>query len=303
MSTQTILQMIRSFLPVALASAIVILPGQAQSLADLARQEKEKREKQKASDKVFTNEDLEKYQPISSPVEKNTPAPGEGASPTPASTRPQGAQASEADSQERAWSKRFIEAKAKLQSAKDSQASLQAKLNDLNVKLMQQSDVYDREHLYAPLITQTTTQLAKSKEEVTAAEKALEDLREELRKSGQPASWQDSQLALKPETAPSKSQGPQTRDQKYWQERLALIDKRYEELIAPLNEERFQLISRRTLREGETAPAVTTTGMGLPPRVIDIDIQIRDLNQKRQQEKNALIEDAVRQGAMPGWFR
>jgi hypothetical protein len=208
-----------------------------------------------------------------------------------------------ANSPERLWSKRFIEAKAKLQLARDSQTALQTKLNELNLKLMQQSDVYDREHLYAPLIAQTATQLAKSKEEVAAAEKSLEDLREELRKSGQPVSWQDSQLALKSEEVPGKSQGPQTKDQKYWQEQLALIDKRYEQLITPLNEERFQLVSRRTLREGETAPAVTGPGMGLDPRAIDIDIQIKELNQKRQQEKNALVEDAVRQGAMPGWFR
>ena len=286
-----------------LITSLVCLPSYAQSLADLARQEKEKREKQKADAKVFTNADLEKYGP-SIPTEQNPGTPGsEEVTSTTTTSRPSGPETSEMSSQERMWSKRFIEAKAKLQTAKDQQTMLQAKLNDFNLRLMQQSDVYDREHLYAPLISQTQEQLAKCKEEVATAEKALEDLREELRKSGKPVAWQDSLLALKSEEQPSKSQSPQTRDQKYWQEQLASIDKRYDELIAPLNIERFQLVNRRILREGETAPAVNTPGMGLPPRVIDIDIQIKELNQKRLQEKNALVENAVRQGAMPGWFR
>ena len=40
-----------------------------------------------------------------------------------------------------------------------------------------------------------------------------------------------------------------------------------------------------------------------PLRVIDIDVQIKDLTQKRDQEKAALVEQAIREGALPGWFR
>jgi hypothetical protein len=43
--------------------------------------------------------------------------------------------------------------------------------------------------------------------------------------------------------------------------------------------------------------------MGAPPRVVDIDIQIKELNQKRGQEKQEVVNQAIREGALPGWFR
>ena len=288
---------------------ILVLPciAHSQNLADLARKERDKREKLKAQAKVYTNEDLQKYSGFSS---------AETAPATPASTPLESSSAATANSEqtdskgeiegpssEKYWSRRFIEAKAKLQAAKNKQEALQARLKDYNYKLMNQTDVYDREHLYMPLIAQTQDEIAKNKSDIAAAESELEGLRDELRKGGYPASWEDSQAALRPSVETGKDQKPKAKDQKYWQEQLALIDKRYDELIAPLNEERFQLLNRRAPREGESNPSVSSTAIGLPPRVVDIDIQIKELNQRRQQEKNKLIEDAVQQGALPGWFR
>jgi hypothetical protein len=131
----------------------------------------------------------------------------------------------------------------------------------------------------------------------------LDDLRDELRKSGQPASWADSQLALQPQSRAAKTEPVKAKDQKYWQEQLALIDKRYQALTAPLEEERFQLINRRPSAEGESTSPTGQLGIGLPSRVIDIDVQIKELNKKRDQEKAALVDQAVREGALPGWFR
>jgi hypothetical protein len=37
--------------------------------------------------------------------------------------------------------------------------------------------------------------------------------------------------------------------------------------------------------------------------VIDIDIQIKELNQEREKEKEKFIDQAIREGALPGWFR
>ena len=86
-------------------------------------------------------------------------------------------------------------------------------------------------------------------------------------------------------------------------EQLGVIDKRYNALIAPLQEERFQLINRRPSAEGESTAPNSSLGMGVPPRVVDIDVQIKELNQKRDQEKAALIDKAIHEGALPGWFR
>ena len=190
-----------------------------------------------------------------------------------------------------------------MQEAKTQQETLQAKLNDLNLKLMRQADVYDREHLYGPLIAQTRQEMDRNKSEITAAEAKLEELREDLRKSGKPASWENSQLALRPISEGKKSDVPKVKDQKYWQDQLSLLDKRYSALTAPLENERFQLVNRRPPKEGEANSSAPGSGMGLPRRVIEIDIQLKELNQKHQQEKNALIDQAVREGALPGWFR
>jgi hypothetical protein len=281
------------------------VPCRAQSLADVARQERSKRQIKKAPSKVFTNEDLLQYEASQeSPSQQAEATPPESSAPA---ARPESPSVN--GTEERAWSKRFINAKAKLQEVKNQGEALAAKLNDLNLKLMRanpeasQSDVFDREHLYLPLIAQTKEKIEQNKTDTATAEHELEDLRDELRKSGQPASWADSKLALQPQSGPAKTESVKVKDQKYWQEQLAVIDKRYQALTAPLEEERFQLINRRPSAEGESTSPTGQFGMGLPPRVIDIDVQIKELNKKRDQEKAAVVDQAVREGALPGWFR
>lgn len=290
--------MVRRFLAsVCLLSLLPALPGLCQSLADLAKKEREKQ--QGKSKKVYTNDDLNKYENLQSSVPATpTPQPSETTSKSAKSalTGPD-------DSSERAWSKRFIEAKARVQESKTNAEALQTKLNDLNMKLLRQSDVFDRENVYAPLIAQAKQQIEANKTEAVAAQQALEDLRDELRKSGNPASWENSEAALKPDPKEAKPEEPKIKDQKYWQEKLAVIDKRYNAMITPLETERFQLVNRRNLKEGETPTAPGALGMGAPPRVLDIEIQIKELNQKREQEKHEVINQAIREGALPGWFR
>jgi hypothetical protein len=278
---------------------ILLSSVSAQSLADLARQEREKRSQNKAPRRVYTNEDFRKYEyslPESTPSPAPEAAPSESSGAAPLSL-------ATGDSEERKWSKRFIEARARVQEGKAQGEALQAKLNDLNLKLLRQSDVYDRENVYAPLIAQTREQIEKNKADVADAEQALENLREELRKSGKPAGWENSQAALNPDPAERQPEEPKIKDQQYWQERVATIDKRYNALIAPLEAERFQLINRRDPKEGEPTASTESLGLGVPPRVIDIDVQINELNQEREKEKEKFIDQAIREGALPGWFR
>ena len=294
-----------------LASILLLLltiptqPCHAQTLADVARRERARREDQKPSSKVFTNEDLNRYEnqeSSSGPQTTETELSEESKS-----SEKEGFPST--DAEERAWSKRFIEAKTKVQQAKAQDTALQTKLNDLNLKLMRAdpqasgTEVFDREHLYLPLIAQTKEKIEKNKNDLAAAESELEALREELRRSGKPISWSESQAALRPESKGAKAAQLKTKDKKYWMEQLALVDKRYEELIAPLQEERFQLINRRPAAEGESKEPSANLGMGLPPGVIDIDVQIKELNRKREQEKATLVDKAVHEGALPGWFR
>ena len=289
--------MVRRFLISAcLLSLLPVIPGLGQSLADLAKKE---REKQGKSKKVYTNDDLTKYEGLRS----STPATPAAQPSDSTGTSANSAISGPDDSTERAWSKRFIEAKARVQESKTKADALQAKLNDLNMKLLRQSDVFDRENVYGPLIAQAKQQIEENKAEAAAAQQGLEDLREELRKSGNPVSWENSEAALKPDPKEAKPEEPKIKDQKYWQDKLNAIDKRYDSLIAPLETERFQLVNRRTLKEGETPTAPGALGLGAPPRVIDIGVQIKELNQKREQEKQELVSQAIREGALPGWFR
>ena len=290
--------MVRRFLAsVCLLSLLPAVPGHGQSLADLAKKEREKQ--QGKPRKVYTNDDLNKYEDLRSSVPA-TPA----AQPSDNAGKSSKAMlAGPDDSSERAWSKRFIEAKARVRDSKTNAEALQTKLNDLNMKLLRQSDVFDRENVYGPLIAQAKQQIEENKAEIAAAQQGLENLREELRKTGNPVSWENSEAALKPDPKETKPEEPKIKDQKYWQEKLSVIDKRYNAMISPLETERFQLINRRSLKEGETPTAPGALGMGAPPRVLDIDVQIKELNQKREQEKREVVNQATREGAMPGWFR
>jgi len=290
--------MVRRFLAsVCLLSLLPAVPGHGQSLADLAKKEREKQ--QGKPRKVYTNDDLNKYEDLRSSVPA-TPA----AQPSDNAGKSSKAMlAGPDDSSERGWSKRFIEAKARVRDSKANAEALQTKLNDLNMKLLRQSDVFDRENVYGPLIAQAKQQIEENKAEMAAAQQGLENLREELRKTGNPVSWENSEAALKPDPKETKPEEPKIKDQKYWQEKLSVIDKRYNAMISPLETERFQLINRRSLKEGETPTAPGALGMGAPPRVLDIDVQIKELNQKREQEKREVVNQATREGAMPGWFR
>ena len=290
--------MVRRFLAsVCLLSLLPAVPGHGQSLADLAKKEREKQ--QGKPRKVYTNDDLNRYEDLRSSVPA-TPAaqPSDNAGKSSKLML-----AGPDDSSERGWSKRFIEAKARVRDSKANAEALQTKLNDLNMKLLRQSDVLDRENVYGPLIAQAKQQIEENKAEIVAAQQGLEGLREELRKTGNPVSWENSEAALKPDPKETKPEEPKIKDQKYWQEKLSVIDKRYNAMISPLETERFQLINRRSLKEGETPTAPGALGMGAPPRVLDIDVQIKELNQKREQEKREVVNQATREGAMPGWFR
>ena len=290
--------MVRRFLAsVCLLSLLLVVPGFSQSLADLAKKEREKQ--QGKPRKVYTNDDLSKYEDLRSSVPATLAVQSSDSAGKSFKAMP----AEPDDSSERAWSKRFIEAKARLRDSKTNAEALQAKLNDLNMKLLRQSDVLDRENVYGPLIAQAKKQIEENRVEATAAQQGLDDLREELRKSGNPVSWENSEAALKPDPKETKPEEPKIKDQKYWQEKLDAIDKRYNTMITPLETERFQLVNRRSLKDGETPTAPGALGMGAPPRVLDIEIQIKELNQKRAQEKQEAVNQAIREGALPGWFR
>jgi len=278
----------------------------AQSLGELARQEKEKRNKGAKASRVYSNEDISSGTSSASPAPFNSSSasslgPSAPSSALSAAQGPDSAKPKE--DPERLWSKKFMDAKKKLQEAQNKTQVLQSRFNDLNLQLLRQGDIYDREHLLGPMLAQVQQQMAQNKADIQTAEQELENLREELRKSGNPVSWENSQKALEPLPEEQKPEKAVPRDEKYCRDQLAAIDEKFLQMIKPLEVERFQLINRRDPAEGESLTTPANLGLGAPPRIFEIDSQIKELNQKREEEKRIFVEQSVREGALPGWFR
>ena len=277
----------------------------AQSLAEAAERERTRRAQLPHAAVTYTNEALQRdpsrYAPPSSGRVKSGPAPSRSLRPgdLPDPTR-----------EELRWSRRFLQLKARLAAAEQRHQALQLKLKDLNLKLQgdpfRQTTVTDPAHVYGPLIAQAEHRIERSLQVLSSARQELADLRERLRKSGKPLSWEDSQAALASRPlggAADGAEGPARRDRAYWQRQLSVIDQRFRSLIAPLEIERFRLVHRRIPGKGESLDVGSTTALGLPPGVADLNRRIRQLRSRKTEEKQALVDHALRSGALPGWFR
>lgn len=277
----------------------------AQSLAEAAERERTRRAQLPHAAVTYTNEALQRdpsrYAPPSSGRVKSGPSPSRSLRPgdLPGPTR-----------EELRWSRRFLQLKARLAAAEQRHQALQLKLKDLNLKLQgdpfRQTTVTDPAHVYGPLIAQAEHRIEQSLQVLSSARQELADLRERLRKSGKPLSWEDSQAALASRPlrgAADGAEGPARRDRAYWQRQLSLIDRRFRSLIAPLEIERFRLVHRRIPEKGESLDVGSTTALGLPPGVADLNRRIRQLRSRKTEEKQALVDHALRSGALPGWFR
>ncbi len=277
----------------------------AQSLAEVAERERTRRAQLPHAAVTYSNEALQGHagrpaasssgraKPVPHPSRFSRPANSPG--PTP---------------EERHWSRRFLQLKARLAAAEQRHQALRSKLDGLNLKLQgdpfRQTTVTDPAHVYGPLIAQVERRIEQSRQVLSGARQELADLREHLRKSGRPLSWEHSQAAaaLRPAGRTAHgTEGALLRDRAYWQRQLGLVDRRFRSRIAPLEIERFQLVHRRMPRPGESVDVDSIPGLGLPPGVADIDRRIRQLRSRKTEEKRALVEHALRSGALPGWFR
>lgn len=204
--------------------------------------------------------------------------------------------------EERDWSRKFLEAKTRLRELRDDHDGLSTKLSVVRSSWCGANRGGENAVIYHNpyLISKTGKHLERARKELETAEQALADLQESLRRSGKPASWQNSKLAIeKPESA---SAVPVVKDKDYWQKQLSIIDKRYDYLIEPLRIEVFELVYLRAPNPGED---ITVTGFGTcsPPFYSELQQRIKQLQQQHHEERAALMEQARREGALLGWFR
>ena len=158
----------------------------AQSVADIARKERERQRVTKS--RVVTGVGTLRPAPV-------TPAPGTaptttaqtaGTTTTPA--KPSGATDNQGRD-EQFWRTAFQKARDDAKRAEARVALLDLKVKDLNTQLMRQGDVYNRERRIGPEIAAAQKELDDARRDAEQATKTITDLEESLRKSGGPAGW------------------------------------------------------------------------------------------------------------------
>jgi len=184
----------------AMLAAGLLLAGSAaasaQSLADVARQEAERRKTIRSSGKVYTNESLDNGAAPAAP----TPAPpAAAASPdAPAADAPPEGQtpaapdtpaASEAAPQNEAeWRKRVAGIRDALSRAEIFAEALQSRINALTADFVNRDDPAQRELVGAER-QKALAELDRVKQETQDHQKALTALQEEARRAGVPPGW------------------------------------------------------------------------------------------------------------------
>lgn len=187
----------------ALLVALVILPAAlpAQSLGEVAAQEKARREKEKAREanrkghpaKTFTDDDLQPGAKREKTEEPPPPEPVTSSSPsgTEGSREAQGEEASGPRAQ---WKQRAAEAREAVSNARQNESAAQQDIERIRQDLNPMSLTYNPDDVNLTLRLQHELSLALSRleavqQQVAAAEKAYKDFEEQARREGVPSSW------------------------------------------------------------------------------------------------------------------
>src|SRR5262245_1217228 len=173
------------------------VPLGAQSLADLARKEEERRKTITEPSKVYTNKDLTAAPPVSSPppaaaTAASTPASGAAEPAKPADNKNANAsgETAEKDSvkDQAYWGGRMKKMRDQLDRDQTYSEALQSRVNALNTDFVNRDDpaqraVIERDRLKA------LDELNRLKQQIVTDKKALVDLEEEARRAGVPPGW------------------------------------------------------------------------------------------------------------------
>ena len=168
--------------------------GFAQSLADLAKKEKERRQAIKAEVKVITNDQTSKYR--NSPVAVTSGAPAsaqpaekpagdpEGVKEKPVSDEPVDFQGRP----ESFWRQTFADARQKVKMLENESNVLILRFNDLQNRFYRESDGFKQQEIQREM-QKTIYEQDMNKENLAKAKAELADLEMEARKSGALPGW------------------------------------------------------------------------------------------------------------------
>ena len=154
----------------------------AQSLADIARKERQRQQTTKSKVVVRgvggSNTTTVQTSPSTQATAGNASAAPKPVTPTDSKGR-----------DEQFWRTAFQNARDDLRRAEQKVQILDLRLKELNTQLLQQSDIYNRENRIGAETTATQKAMDDARKELDQAKKKIADLEEELRKSGGPPGW------------------------------------------------------------------------------------------------------------------
>ena len=155
---------------------------QAQSLADFARQERERR-KNLESKMTFSNESKSApAAPVASKEDKPEQTPAPAAKKATGPTDRQGRN-------EKWWRDAFAQTRKDLQSAENQVKVLELQLNQAKRDYMEKTSLYNREMVLAAEMNNLQSELDKGKADVERLKQQLAQMEDDLRRSGGPAGW------------------------------------------------------------------------------------------------------------------
>jgi hypothetical protein len=180
-------------------SVVAGVSAEAQSLAEVARKEEERRQTVGKPSRIYTNKDLQPARP-GGPVTA-APAGGSMAEPSDSAAKPGGhegtgvadAQPSAGDATpkqytEAQWRARMADAREDLERTRMMAEALQSRVNALWADFTARDDPAQRAALEAER-QRTLAELARVKNDVETKTKAMADLEEEARRARVPPGW------------------------------------------------------------------------------------------------------------------
>ena len=174
------------------AVVLATAAASAQTLADVARKEEERRKAVKTPGKVYTNDALQQLPAPSGTAAPAVPAPD--AQPTPAAEAPVApapempAASGEAPKTEADWRKRVGAERDALSRAQIFAEALQSRINVLAADFVNRDDPAQRDVVAAER-QKALAELDRVKLEIQQHQKTIATIQEEARRAGVPAGW------------------------------------------------------------------------------------------------------------------
>jgi len=154
--------------------------AQTPSLADAAKQERERRQNLPAA-RVINDQSIRELTapPISDLVVKSPDKP---------EAKPE-QKTSDKDHDEAWWRNAFQKAREEVKRTEDHAKVVELELNRLNTDFLTRSDIYNREGQLGPQLNAKRAELVTSQSEADRAKEKLAQLEEDLRRAGGPPGW------------------------------------------------------------------------------------------------------------------